>query len=199
MITKGQFFRHKTEWNEVCAVRGWSPNDDTVRLQFYRDNGLPESRSDWNTRGHFDTFLAACKEAKGIRTGGPQRTDDDGERRRLVWRITEDAKKAGLNRDYIVHLARDLHVLGNFEDLDLPSLQNLMRAIHNRAGKKLGRDTRTRPARRRYVLDAVPRMFSHAKEERHMPTRQRKPATVMGPTPVAPPLASDEQDDNQPF
>jgi hypothetical protein len=42
--------------------------------------------------------------------------------------------------------------------------------------------------RRKYTLDGGARSFSHAKEERPMPTRQRKPATVTGPTPVAPPV-----------
>jgi len=173
MLTKGQFFRYNTEWKAVCSTRNWKVNDEAARLAFHREHNLPDSRKDWNTRNHFDTFLAACKEAKGQRTGGSKRTDEDGERRRLVWRIKDDAKKAGLSPAYIAECARDLHVLGNWEDLDIDSLTNLMMTIHNRAGRKLGHDPRnvrhTAP-RRQYVLDKVPRMFT--------PRRANKQATA---------------------
>lgn len=182
MLTGAQFGRYNREWPAVCAARDWEENDETARVEFHRANGLPDSRKDWNTRGHFDTFLAACKEAKGQRTGGSKRTDEDGQRRRLVWRIKDDAKKAGLDAAYIAECARDLHVLGNWQDLDLASLTNLMKTIHNRAGSKLGHDPRNvdhKPARRHYVLEKVPRMFTP------------RPATKPEPAAIV--------DDNQPF
>jgi hypothetical protein len=44
--------------------------------------------------------------------------------------------------------------------------------------------------RRKYTLHGGARSFSQTKDGRPMPTRQRKPATVTGPTPVAPPAHS---------
>lgn len=187
MLTGRQFARYEAEWKSLCLLKKWDPKNKAAQEEFHRGLGLPASRRDWNTSSHFDRFLAACKEARGIPTGGQKRTDEDGERRRLVWRIKSDAQKAGLAPAYIIECARDLHVLGNWEDLDLESLTNLRDTIHNRAGKKLRKDTRnvrTSPVRR-YDLDPVPRMFT--------PRPVAAPATPRGTSPAL------VIDDNEPF
>jgi hypothetical protein len=192
MLTGAQFGRYNREWPAVCAAKGWDENDKAVQIDFHRALGLPDSRAHWNTRRDFDTFLGACKEAKGQRTGGQKRVDEDGERRRLVWRIKDDAKKAGLGPDYIIECARDLHVLGNWTDLDIDSLTNLMKTIHNRAGQKLGHDPRNVPhAGRRYLLVKIPRMFT--------PRPAKNPARGLPADITLTEFAYSVDPDNEPF
>lgn len=150
-------------WNQVCVEQGWyhlsAAEKDTKRRALHLQAGCPASSKDF-TNQHFNRFKTACQALiAGRNSGGNEKADNDDARRRLVWRIKDDARKAKLDEAYIIALARDLHVLGNWQDLDLPALQNLRNTIHNRAGKKLGHDTRTRKVRH-YTLDAVPRMFA---------------------------------------
>jgi len=174
-----------TLWNRVCVEQGWyhlsaaEKRSERMRLHLQAGckyvggpkNGEPKSSKDF-TNADFDRYKAECQKLiAGLRHGGDPRVVDDGQRRRLVWRIKDDAKKAGLDAAYIAECARDLHVLGNWQDLDLDSLTNLMKTIHNRAGKKLGRDTRNvdhKPSRRHYVMDAVPRMFDPRPVTKHV-------------------------------
>ena len=151
-----------TLWNRVMVEKGWyhlpADEKDCKRRALHEQAGCPASSKAFTT-GHFDRFKSACLaliEGKN----DPHTADEDGARRRLVWRIKADAKKAGLEAAYIVAVARDLAVLGNWEDLDLPGLTTLMHTIHNRAGAKCGHDTRNVPHVRHYTMDAVPRMFA---------------------------------------
>jgi len=193
MLTPKQNDFYFTLWNQVCIEQGWyhlsAAEKRAHRLALHLHAGCiyaagdkkgePKSSKDF-TNADFDRYKAECQKLiTGQRNGGEPRVADDGQRRRLVWRIKDDAKKAGLDAAYIVAVARDLAVLGNWEDLDLPGLTNLMHTIHNRAGAKCGHDTRNVPHVRHYVMDKVPRMFT--------PRPAAKPATV----PVV--------DDNDPF
>lgn len=175
-----------TLWNRVMVEQGWyhlpAAEKDSKRRALHLQAGCPESSKDF-TNQHFNRFKTACEALiRGKNSAGKEKADADDERRRLVWRIKDDARKTGLAADYIYQVAKDLHVLGNWEDLDLDSLTNLRNTIHNRAGSKLGKDTRsihTPAPRRHYVLDQVPRMFvPRTKEKAH----------------TAPPV-----DDNEPF
>ena len=177
-------------WNRVMVEQGWhhlrTAEKDAKRRALHVQAGCKNAdgtakSSKAFTNADFDLFKAEClKLTSGQRNGGEPRVADDGQRRRLVWRIRDDAKKAGLSPEYIAEVARDLHVLGNWQDLDLPGLTNLMKTIHNRAGKKLGHDPRNvEHKRRHYVLDKVPRMF------RPQPAAKPAPAAIV--------------DDNQPF
>jgi hypothetical protein len=158
-----------TLWNRVMVEQGWyhlaSAEKDEKRRALHTQAGCPASSKDF-TNLHFDRFKSACMVIlTGKKDGGLPRVDDDGQRRRLVWRIKDDAKKAGLAPEYIVGLARDLAVLGNWEDLDLAGLTNLRNTIHNRAGRKLGHDPRNVRHVRHYTMDAVPRMFEPRQRE----------------------------------
>lgn len=176
-------------WNRVMVEQGWyhlpTAEKDSKRRALHvqagckKADGTAKSSKDF-TNADFDLYKAECmRQISGQRSGGEPRVADDGARRRLVWRIKSDAKKAGLDAAYIVSVARDLAVLGNWEDLDIPSLTNLMHTIHNRAGAKCGHDTRNIPHVRHYVLDKVPRMFE--------------------PRPVTKHVTAHHNDENEPF
>lgn len=169
-MTTKQTYLYWSLWNRVCSDLGWyhlpQREKDAKRHALHIDAECPASSKAF-TNLHFSRYRARCEAMlKGKNDGGAQAVDHDHNRRQLVWRIKDDAKKAGLDEAYIVHLARDLRVLGNWQDLDLDSLTNLRNTIHNRAGSKIGRDTRSvhhapTPSRRRrsYTLDATPRQF----------------------------------------
>ena len=170
-----------TLWNRVMVEKGWyhlpTAEKDSKRRALHAQAGCPDSSKAF-TNAHFDRFKAACLAVINGQND-PHTADEDGARRRLVWRIKSDAKKAGLDAAYIVAVAQDLSVLGNWEDLDIPGLTNLMHTIHNRAGAKCGHDTRNVPHVRHYVLDKVPRMFE--------------------PRPVTKHVTAHHSDDNEPF
>lgn len=152
-----------TLWNRVMVEQGWyhlpTADKDAKRRALHVQAGCPASSKAF-TNQHFNRFKIACEALiAGRNSCGPDKADDDDARRRLIWRIKDDARKARLDAAYIITVARDIHVLGNWEDLDMESLTNLRNTIHNRATKKTGHDTRTGPKRRRYLLDAVPRQF----------------------------------------
>jgi hypothetical protein len=152
-----------TLWNRVMVEQGWyhltAAEKDCKRRALHKQAGCPASSKDF-TNQHFNRFKNECEALiAGRNSGGVEKSDADDARRRLIWRIKEDARKAQLDEAYIVAVSRDLHVLGNWEDLDLKSLTNLRNTIHNRATKKTGHDTRTVPKHRTYILDAVPRQF----------------------------------------
>lgn len=175
-----------TLWNRVMVEQGWyhlkAAEKDAKRRALHLQAGCPASSKEF-TNQHFNRFKTACEALiRGKNSAGKEKADADDARRQLVWRIKDDAKKAGLDAAYIVECARDLHVLGNWEDLDLDSLTNLRNTIHNRAGSKLGHDPRNvlhKSSHRKYVLDAVPRMFQ--------------------PRPAAKPATAPHNADNEPF
>ncbi len=157
-------------WSGVLKARNWqhlsSNEQDLHRYAFHRENNLPESMTAFNKRDHFDTFKAAA--LRVIKGDGPSATTaaEDGERKRLIWRIKEDAKKAGLDATYLAKVSTDLYGLACWDELCIADLTNLRDTIHNRAGTRQGHDTRTQP-RRRMVLDPT-RKFS-PKPQPHIP------------------------------
>ncbi len=159
MLSPGQIPLYWRLWSGVLAARGWqhlSPAEkDLRRHEFHKSLGLPESMTGFNKRGHFDAYKAAAQRI--IKGEGPSAATagEDGERKRLVWRIKEDAKLAGLDAAYIQKLAVDLYGLGAWQHLHLNDLTNLRNTIHDRAGTRLGSDTRTLAPRRAYVLDST--------------------------------------------
>ena len=170
MMSEKQRVFYFTLWNRVMVEQGWyhlpAAEKDSKRRALHAQAGCPASSKAF-TNGHFDRFKSACLaliEGKN----DPHTADEDGQRRRLVWRIKDDAKKAGLDPAYIAGIARDLAVLGNWEDLDLPGLTNLRNTIHDRAGKKIGHDTRNVRQVRHYVMDKVPRMFDPRPVTKHV-------------------------------
>jgi hypothetical protein len=155
-----------TLWNRVCVENGWYHLGTTeknarrhalhIQARCTKPDGSSKSSRHF-TNQDFDRFKALCLHLLGDKkSGGTDKEEDDGLRRRLVWRIKDDARKAGLEAAYIIEVARDLNVLGNWEDLSTPDLENLRNTIHNRAGKKLGADTRNVVHRRRYTLQLPP-------------------------------------------
>lgn len=189
-MTAKQTYYYFTLWNRVMVEMGWyhdSAKEKDLRRRALHvqagctlaDGTAKSSKSFSNA--DFDRFITAANALLAHKnTGGQTKVDDDGARRRLVWRIKDDAKKAGLAPDYIIECARDLHVLGTcWEDLDLDSLTNLRNTIHDRASKKIGHDTRSVPHVRHYVLDKVPKKF----------VPRAKPTAPHGP----------DIDENEPF
>ncbi|MEI6034493.1 MAG: hypothetical protein WCS65_09465 [Verrucomicrobiae bacterium] len=169
-----------TLWNNVMVEMGWhhlpAAEKNAKRYALHKQAGCPPSSKGFSNQ-HFNRFKTRCEAIiAGKNDGGMDKVDADDARRRLVWRIKDDAKKAGLSPEYIKEVARDLHVLGNWEDLDLDSLKNLMLTIHNRASGKVGADTRKVPhtcpvapaaRRRRYILDMNPSPFVPSSELAH--------------------------------
>lgn len=180
-MTQKQTIYYFTLWNKVMVEMGWyhlpAAEKNEKRYALHLQAGCPASSKGF-TNQHFNRFKTRCEAIiAGKNDGGPGKVDDDDARRRLVWRIKDDAKKAGLSQEYIKEVARDLHVLGNWEDLDLDSLKNLMLTIHNRASSKIGTDTRkvvvhgpVSPAspRRRYILNLNPSPFVPSSELAHV-------------------------------
>lgn len=128
-------------WQRLCKARAWHTlprqEQDAHRRALHQEAHCPPSSTDFKNRD-FDRFLATITaHLNNQNAPGLPRHDTDGQTRRLVWRIRHDATRAGLDEAYIRKIARDLHVLGNWEDLDLDSLENLRNTIHNRARKKL--------------------------------------------------------------
>lgn len=158
-----------TLWNRVMVEQGWyhlpTSEKDAKRRALHTQAGCPASSKQF-TNAHFNRFKNHCQALlAGRPASDPDQSDRDDARRRLVWRINDDAKKAGLAPEYIVEIARDLAVLGNWQDLDLAGLTNLRNTIHNRAGRKLGHDPRNVRNVRHYTMDAAPRMFEPRQRE----------------------------------
>lgn len=62
---------------------------------------------------------------------------DDGERRRLIYRIEQDAKRAGFGDAYMNTIVRDMEDAGaDWRALPLPALENLRDTVANRARRK---------------------------------------------------------------
>jgi len=141
--------RHLKDWllahsNGLVTVRDAGKRDER-RYALHAQAGCPQSMKDFNKREHFDKYLETANALIGGRlNGGPTRVEADGERRRLIWRIRKDAKIGGLDNAYLNKMATDLYGLACWDVLALDQLTNMRDVIHNRAGKRIGRDTRTR-------------------------------------------------------
>jgi hypothetical protein len=175
MLTPGQIPFYWRLWAGVLAAKGWgslsTKDKDSKRYEFHRENGLPQSMTKMNPRAHFDIFKQAAERV--IKGSGPGATTapEDGERKRLVWRIKEDAAKAGLDATYLAKVSTDLYGLACWDALALDDLTNFRDAIHNRAGTKLGHDTRSVP-QRRMILDPEKKFVPKSTPQ---PTRKPQP------------------------
>lgn len=153
-------------WQQVATQFGWLnlPKDqlDEKRRALHRAAGCPDSSTNFGNAA-LDRYKGHCLALLAQRnSAGPDLLSENGERRRLIWRIRQDAKDAGLDEAYIVKVARDLHVLGCWDELCLEELTNLRNTIHNRSRSKLNHPERTATAdrpRRRYTLDKIPRAY----------------------------------------
>lgn len=141
-------------WGAVCAELGWKNSDSEHRRALHAEAGCKPSMKDFTNRD-LDLFLACCRRLLGqpvtASTAG-----DLGERKRLIWRIRQDAARAGLDDAYLNKLSTDLYGLGCWDELCLADLTNFRNAIHDRAGKRLGEDTRTRERRPRRFYQLRP-------------------------------------------
>jgi hypothetical protein len=143
-------------WAALCAEFGWKNSDTEHRRAIHAQAGCAPSMKDFANRD-LDLFLAACRRLLGQPVTASTAAEI-GERKRLIWRIREDAKRAGLDQAYLAKLSTHLHGLACWDELCLADLTNFRNAIHDRAGKRLSGDTRTaehRP-RRRYILRQTP-------------------------------------------
>lgn len=174
MITPRQHARHTAEWSKLCAALGWNPKSDEVRLAFYREAGLPESRKDWHPVRDFDTFLDACRRLQG------GRGDVDRERTRLVFSIRTLAAKGGLDDAYLRKVSTDLTGLACWDELALDQLTNLRNVIANRTGHK-------RAAARRMTLSPSKKFHGRGGPQSG-PARAEVPSRA----PAAPALSEDE-------
>lgn len=157
-----------TLWNQVMVAQGWyhesADKKRERRLAAHVQAGCincdGSAKSSKNLSNVDFGLIKAYfqKLITGKNHGGLEKVKEDDARRRLVWRIKADSKIGGLNTAYIKIIAKEMHVLGNWEDLPMDDLTNLRNAIHNRAGSKAGKDTRT-ATRRTYTLDSIPRQF----------------------------------------
>jgi hypothetical protein len=140
-------------WNRVCTEHGWKNNDSTRRYALHTAAGCAASMKAFTNRD-LDRYLSHCRQLLGAREDITVQAEA-GERRRLIWRIQEDAKTAGLADAYLDKIATDQFGLACWRDLSIQDLTHLRNIMHNRAGTKCGHDTRTvqaQQARRRYIL-----------------------------------------------
>lgn len=164
MLTTKQVQKYWRTWAKIIAFQGWS-HEPAARKDVRRKathimcglknaDGTARSMKTFANRD-FSRWLAAtahlCDEVD-IR---------DRDRENALWRIENDAKKGGLDIAYIESMARELYNTTAWRDLSFDQLENLRDAIHNRAGKKIGHDTRyvSSQPRRKYTLDGGTRTF----------------------------------------
>jgi hypothetical protein len=105
------------------------------------------------SNGDFDRFRSYCRRILGSRECVDSKAQD-GERKRLIWRIATDAKTAGLGAEYLRTISTDLYGLACWEQLSLGDLRKLRDTIHNRASRHMGKDTRTTV--KKYILHRRP-------------------------------------------
>jgi hypothetical protein len=144
-------------WAAVCREHAWQNNDDDRRYDLHKNAGCPQSMRAF-THSHFDKFLSYCRRLTGSRECVEAKAQD-GERKRLIWRITKDAELANLSAGYLDQVAKDMYGLACWTELCLADLRNLRDLMHNRASSRLGHDTRTIEARqttRKYYLQRPP-------------------------------------------
>ncbi|CAN5549121.1 hypothetical protein BH09VER1_BH09VER1_24900 [soil metagenome] len=132
-------------WKSLCIFEGKKTSDSDRRYAVHASAKCPASMKEFSSRD-FDLFLAYVRSLMGARTPGADKVGEDGERRRLVWKIRDDAKRANLDDAYVAKLAGDLNGLACWDLLDLAALTNLRNTIHQRARAKM------KPARK-MILD----------------------------------------------
>lgn len=154
-LTEDQTKFYWNLWKRVCAEHGWKQADNEKRYALHARARCPQSMKDF-TNDSFDKFKGLCLHLLGEKSGN----NETGPRTRLIWRIKNDARLAGQSDDYIRKIATDLTGLGCWEDLSLEDLTNLRNTIHNRAGKSLECDTRTRHTPRRKIILTPEKTFT---------------------------------------
>jgi len=133
-MSPAQNAKYWRTWSALCTEHGWKNSDSERRYALHKEAGCPQSMKDF-TNTSFDKFLGVAKRLLGQKVD-PARASGDGERRRLIWRIKQDAKKANLEQAYLNKLAEDLTGLACWEELALDQLTNFRNAIHNRASHR---------------------------------------------------------------
>lgn len=140
-------------WSALCTEFDWPHNSSARRYALHQEAGCPQSSKRWENPD-FDRFLAHARALlAGRRTGGTGPVDEAGERRRLLWRIKQDLKRAGLDEHYVAQIATDMYGLGCWSLLALDHLTNLRNTIHNRTAKSA---PAPRPARRYPTASSAP-------------------------------------------
>jgi hypothetical protein len=149
-LSKKQTSLYWRTFGAVCAEQGWSGAErDARRKAITKQAGLVdratgEARS-MTTFGNrdLDRFLAECAKYLGAHTAAA--ATDARERKRLVWRIEQDAARAGLSAEYLAKVSTDLTGLGCWRELALDQLENFRNAIHNRAAAKAPEQRASKP------------------------------------------------------
>ncbi len=153
MLSPKQTAFYWNTWNQVCALHAWRNNDATRRHALHSEARCPASMRDFGN-ADFDRFLSYCRRLLGSKECTESRAKD-GARKRLIWRIAQDAKTAMLDEAYLTALCTDLYGIGCWQELSLADLTKFRNTIHDRAGRHVGADTRSLQRdlpRRRYVL-----------------------------------------------
>lgn len=120
-------------WSAVCIEHGWTTNDSDKRYAVHSQAECPQSMRKFENRD-FDRFINYCKRL--LDRDYSTFIDEVGERRRMIWRINQDATAAGFDEAYVRRIARDMYVFDSFDLLCLNDLRNLRNVIHNRSIKR---------------------------------------------------------------
>lgn len=190
-LSKKQTSLYWRTWGAVCAEQGWTGKERDERRKAVtkqaglidRATGEARSMMSFGNRD-LDLFLAECAKLLGTHTAAA--TTDSRERKRLIWRIEQDAAAAGLQEPYIEQLSTDLYGLACWRQLAIDDLTKLRDTIHNRAAKKSPR----------------PRVSAACPPVARSPRRTKTPRPAMRETSTALATAtghSVEDDDNIPF
>lgn len=149
MLSDKQKTLYWRTWAAVCAEQGWAHDTasrkDERRYALHAAARCPISMTQFGNRD-LDAFLRAARAL--MSPSAPARpTVDDGQRKRLLWRIRADAKSAGLDEAYIRRLSTDLTGLACYDELATDQLTHLRNLIHNRAGGRKKRSYKLDPAK----------------------------------------------------
>lgn len=133
MLSAKQTQLYWRTWAALVREHGWhgEPELTERRRALHAVAGCPESMRKF-TNADMDRFLRAARASLAGKNHNPSISSEAGERRRLIWRIREDSKSAGLDPAYVEQLARDLTGLGCYEELAIDDLRNLRNLVHNR-------------------------------------------------------------------
>lgn len=154
MLNPAQISLYWKTWSAVCKEHGWKNSDATRRYALHAQAKCPKSMKDFRN-GDFDLYLGVARRLAGSNID-PSQAGVEGERRRLLWRIREDAKIADLDNAYLNKVSTDLYGIACWDELALDDLTKFRTTIHNRAGSHIGQDTRSRQTRRFVMVPPKP-------------------------------------------
>lgn len=151
MMTAKQISLYWRTWSAVCAEFAWRNSDSDRRYALHAQAECPQSMRDFDN-SDLDRYLSVARRLLGSRECHIAKSQD-GERKRLLWRIRRDARLARLDAAYLSRLSEDLYGLACWEELAIDDLAKFRNTIHTRAGSHLGRDTRSYAERHPPVVD----------------------------------------------